>query len=214
MSELSEIICRGPWKFKKQEKGRLTVLSVVEGPRHGFTRRVVASADSALVVPGLRVEDVVAACLLRSRTRWGDVELGGGGGCYELICCCRNSGPVYPAEALNADVEGIRPARRAVNHAVLQLVVRRRPGNPAEELAAIFHEYFRGRAEIWKTARKLSVKKKKKKERPELKSASFIFILWWFLQKIHQILCQIFVNLAFFFFFFSGASVKRRKIWS
>lgn len=48
----------------------------------------------------------------------------------------------YPAEALNADVIRVRPTRRAVNDAVLQLVVRRRPGNAAEELAAILHEYL------------------------------------------------------------------------
>lgn len=51
-------------------------------------------------------------------------------------------GRIYPAEALNADVIRVRPTRRAVDDAVLQLVVRRRPGNPAEELAAILHEYF------------------------------------------------------------------------
>lgn len=65
----------------RERAGRsaLTVLSVVEGSGHGFARRVVASANAAFVVPGLGVEDVVAARLLRSRTPRGDTTLGGGG---------------------------------------------------------------------------------------------------------------------------------------
>lgn len=51
----------------------------------------------------------------------------------------------YPAEALNADVERIRPTRGAVDDAVLQLIVGRRPSGPAEELTAILHQYCTGR---------------------------------------------------------------------
>lgn len=46
---------------------------------------------------------------------------------------------MYPAEALNTDVEGVWSARRAVSNAVLQLIVRHRPGNPAEELTPILY---------------------------------------------------------------------------
>lgn len=52
--------------------GRLTILSIVEGPCQGFTRRVVPTTHSALVVPGLWVEHVVAACLLREHGRGED----------------------------------------------------------------------------------------------------------------------------------------------
>lgn len=52
---------------------------------------------------------------------------------------------LHPAEALNADVERIRPTRGAVDDAVLQLIVGRRPSNPAEELTAILHQYCTGR---------------------------------------------------------------------
>lgn len=61
---------------EKAGRSALTVLSVVEGSSHGFARRVVASANAAFVVPGLGVEDVVAARLLRSRTPRGDRTLG------------------------------------------------------------------------------------------------------------------------------------------
>lgn len=64
------MICRG---CQQTETSGLTVLSVVEGPRHGFTRRVVASAHAALVIPGLGVENVVTAGLLR-----GQIGRGGG----------------------------------------------------------------------------------------------------------------------------------------
>lgn len=43
----------------------LTVLGVVEGPCQRFAGGVVAATHAALVVPGLGVEDVVAARLLR-----------------------------------------------------------------------------------------------------------------------------------------------------
>lgn len=55
-----------------------------------------------------------------------------------------------PAEALNADVEGVWSARRAVNDAVLQLVVGRRPGHPAEEFTAILHQNCGRREEMAK----------------------------------------------------------------
>lgn len=45
-----------------------------------------------------------------------------------------------PAEALDADVEGVRSARRAVDDAVLQLVVGRGAGHPAEEFTAVLHQ--------------------------------------------------------------------------
>lgn len=134
---------------EKAGRSALTVLSVVEGSSHGFARRVVASANAAFVVPGLGVEDVVAARLLRSRTPHGRQNVRTAAGRSALVSDLR-CGPLpwkrrtdfYPAEALNADVIRVRPARRAVNDAVLQLVVRRRPGNAAEELAAILHEYL------------------------------------------------------------------------
>lgn len=57
----------------------------------------------------------------------------------QLVCVCVQKLIIYPAEALNTDVVSIWPTWRAVGDAVLQLIVRRSPGNPAEELAAILH---------------------------------------------------------------------------
>ena len=45
----------------------------------------------------------------------------------------------YPTEALNADVVGVWATWRAVDDAVLQLIVGHRPGNPTEKLAPILH---------------------------------------------------------------------------
>lgn len=56
---------------QRTKTSRLTVLSIVEGPRHGLTRRVIAAADAALVIPGLRVENVVTAGLLGGSNRMG-----------------------------------------------------------------------------------------------------------------------------------------------
>lgn len=59
------------------------------------------------------------------------------------VCCA--SLFTDPAEALDADVKGVGSARRAVDDAVLQLVVGRRPGHPAEEFTAILHQNCGGR---------------------------------------------------------------------
>lgn len=136
------MICRGFLAVLKKNKV-LTILSIVEGPSHGLARRVVASANSTLVIPGLRVENVVTACLLRT----GDRMLGQLRGFWhlyrpEVLCCRGNIRQIYPAEALNTDVICVCPTWRAINDAVLQLIVCRGPSNPAEELAAILHEYF------------------------------------------------------------------------
>lgn len=45
----------------------------------------------------------------------------------------------YPTEALNTDIVGVWATRRAVDDAILQLIVGHRPGNPTEELAPILH---------------------------------------------------------------------------
>lgn len=50
-----------------------------------------------------------------------------------------HSRQIYPAEALNTNVICVRPAWRAINDAVFQLIVRCGAGRPAEELAAILH---------------------------------------------------------------------------
>lgn len=49
-------------------------------------------------------------------------------------------GETHPAQALDTDVIGVRPARRPVDDSVPELIVGRAAGHPAEQLTSVLHQ--------------------------------------------------------------------------